>query len=178
MAVMSIRRSGWASLRFSIGPRDWLPASTLQNRLASPSSLMATSMLVGRSESKATGFILPKLQASEPLLVREAVCYKIAQHGQVRNGVELNEPGVQFRDTGILHLAVDQHRAFLAYIGVEAAEPNGKIGLLLHPDAHQPVEDGIAVLEGHIEFLISAVVSAGPAPDFQPRRLQRRTGFI
>jgi len=45
---------------------------------------------------------------------------------------------------------------------------------IVHADAHEPVEDGIAVLEFDVELLVAAGVPVRSAPDFQPRGFQAR----
>ena len=89
--------------------------------------------------------------------------------GEVSYGkrIEHNDAGAQFRNAGIFHLAVNKDQAFLADIGVKAAESNREIGIVFRPDAHQAVQDGLAVLEFHIELIVMAFVLARPAPDFQ-----------
>src|SRR5947209_2303907 len=114
------------------------------------------------------------MATSKPLLRRERVRHQIAQQRRIRKRIKLNETGAQFRNAGIFNVAVNQHHAFLADIRIETAEANGEIRILVKPDADKPIEDGIAILERDLEFLIAPVCSAPSAPDFQMRRLHAR----
>src|SRR3954469_21388298 len=77
---------------------------------------------------------------SKSLLARKRVGHEIAQDRAVGKRIEHNDAGAQFRDAGIFHLAIDKDQAFLADIGVKAAESNREIGIVFRPDAHQAVQ--------------------------------------
>src|SRR6516164_1999883 len=119
-----------------------------------------------------------EIYRSPALFVRQTIGHQVAQDGQIGDGVELDYACSQFRDTGIFDLAVNQHGAFLANIGVEAAEANCEIRILRHPDAHQPVENGIPLFERNVEFLVAAAFSAAATPDAQARSFQRQARGI
>src|SRR6516165_4300749 len=110
---------------------------------------------------------------SETLLGRKRVRHQIAQDATIGERIKLNHAGSQFCDTGIFRVAVDQDRAFLANIRVEAAEPDREIGLVLLADADEAVQHGVALLERDIELFIATVAARGAAPDFQASRLHR-----
>ena len=87
----------------------------------------------------------------EPLVWRGDLGDEIPDQGFLRQRRKRRHALLQPDRAGVIDLAVDQHHAFLAGVGVDAREPKRKRRIDLAAERAQAVEHGLAMLERDLE---------------------------